>query len=349
MNVRIAVTGLLGTLLMPLGAAAQDVADVETAEVVAVELVEAGPHPDLTQDYEPDPALWVLSDHDTTIYLLGTYHALPPGFEWRTPLLDRIMKSVDELVLETSDADAAGQKQYTLTARIMDRPASGKAASIAARLSPEAREKWSMLARTTGIGETMLDRMPPLSIVFMLDGMGGDMSDFRDSLGVETILTRDFQRMGKPIGSIEDSVGVMTNLMAIDEALWIASLDEDLRDWDGEDIATLFSNGSHFGNDFATRRPDITGIAAENAFYSEHMWAKGYGDIDDMVFGDGELGRTFRRVLLEDRNRAWSFWLADRLERPGTLLVAVGSAHFGGADSVLAMLRERGLEAKRIN
>ena len=349
MNVRISLTGLLGTLLMPLGAAAQDVADVETAEVVAVELVEAGPHPDLTQDYEPDPALWVLSDHDTTIYLLGTYHALPPGFEWRTPLLDRIMKSVDELVLETSDADMNGIKQYAQMIAIMERPAAGKTASIAARLSPQAREKWALLGEKTGLGTQLLDEMPPLSLIFLLEGINAEMKDFEDSLGVETILTRDFNRMGKPIGSIEDSIEVLSNLMAIDEGLWIASLDEDLRDWDGNQVETLFSNGAHFGNSSANRQPDVSGIAADNPFYSEHMWAKGFGDVDDMEFGQGELGRTFRRVLLEDRNRAWSFWLADRLGRPGTLLVAVGSGHFGGTDSVLAMLRERGLEAKRIN
>ena len=33
--------------------------------------------PAIVQDYEPDPAIWLLQDDDTRIYLLGTIHALP--------------------------------------------------------------------------------------------------------------------------------------------------------------------------------------------------------------------------------------------------------------------------------
>ena len=31
---------------------------------------------------DPDPALWVISDDDTTIYLFGTIHLLKPGLTW---------------------------------------------------------------------------------------------------------------------------------------------------------------------------------------------------------------------------------------------------------------------------
>ena len=31
---------------------------------------------------DADPALWVVKDHDTTIYLFGTFHALTPDLGW---------------------------------------------------------------------------------------------------------------------------------------------------------------------------------------------------------------------------------------------------------------------------
>ena len=38
------------------------------------------------------PALWEVSDHDTTIYLFGTIHLLPPNYSWESPA---IHKAVD--------------------------------------------------------------------------------------------------------------------------------------------------------------------------------------------------------------------------------------------------------------
>ncbi|MEQ1726686.1 MAG: TraB/GumN family protein, partial [Sphingopyxis sp.] len=40
----------------------------------------AAPEPVATTD--ADPALWVVRDADTTIYLFGTIHVLRPGLSW---------------------------------------------------------------------------------------------------------------------------------------------------------------------------------------------------------------------------------------------------------------------------
>src|SRR5687767_14816008 len=61
---------------------------------------EAGPE-------EPSPAIFLLSDADTKIYLFGTVHMLPPGFKWRSRAVDRIIAEADELVVETYEAPGA--------------------------------------------------------------------------------------------------------------------------------------------------------------------------------------------------------------------------------------------------
>jgi uncharacterized protein len=59
------------------------------------------------------PALWQLKDADTTIYLFGTIHALPPHLEWETPAIRAVVGKADRLVLEavidrdTGDAASA--------------------------------------------------------------------------------------------------------------------------------------------------------------------------------------------------------------------------------------------------
>jgi uncharacterized protein YbaP (TraB family) len=55
----------------------------------------------VAQEYEPRPAVWLLSDEDTKIYLFGTNHILPPGFKWRSPAVESAVKAADALVVET--------------------------------------------------------------------------------------------------------------------------------------------------------------------------------------------------------------------------------------------------------
>src|SRR6476660_5334039 len=47
------------------------------------------------------PALWEVSDPDTTIYLFGTIHLLPDQVQWRTPAFDQAVAGSQELVVET--------------------------------------------------------------------------------------------------------------------------------------------------------------------------------------------------------------------------------------------------------
>jgi uncharacterized protein YbaP (TraB family) len=70
------------------------------------------------------------------------------------------------------------------------------------------------------------------------------------------------------------------------------------------------------------------------------------------------IGRTFnaefqnspdlKEVLLKRRNANWAWWLHSRLGQPGTVFVAVGAGHLAGEDSVVELLKKRGLRVKRV-
>lgn len=53
------------------------------------------------------PALWVVRDGDTTIWLFGSVHALPPRIGWFAGPVRRAFEASDTLVLETLAPDAA--------------------------------------------------------------------------------------------------------------------------------------------------------------------------------------------------------------------------------------------------
>jgi uncharacterized protein YbaP (TraB family) len=289
--------------------------------------------PPIVQDYDPDPAIWLLQDEDTRIYLFGTIHLLPEGFRWRNPRLDSIAAAADELVVETADESEDEQALAALLGDIEGRT------PVSERMSPENGKKWRSMARFAGMKPDDFDRLPPILALFgtamaYYDSATGADHDF----GVETTFETEFRAAGKPIGSIEKGSDVVASLLAIDEAMLIGELERELAEWDGSDPADWLSSSG----------PDEA--ADEDPLADEHDWARGAEmDMED-EFQDGtELGPMLAKLLLEDRNAAWSEWLAQRLDRPGNVLVAVGAAHLAGASSVQNHLLERGLRVERLN
>ena len=64
------------------------------------------------------PALWAVSDSDTTIYLFGTIHLLPSDLKWRTARFDQAVTNSRELVVETIVDDKNPSKLMAAMASI---------------------------------------------------------------------------------------------------------------------------------------------------------------------------------------------------------------------------------------
>lgn len=287
-----------------------------------------------TQDYEPAPAVWELSDEDTTIYMLGTIHLLPEGFRWRNPQLDAIIDEADVLVVETSDEDSVdaldpfGPKM----AHVME-----NRTPTSRQLSPGSRSRWRELIALTGMPFEYVDSIPVMVALlgFGQSGQAGDPSSYE--YGVETVLQREFTESGRPIESIEDFGHVMYGLFRVDDAEVVGELDQQLRQWGGKSVDGLYDS-------------TLDDLSGDEYWAMEHAWAQGQVEEDfDLGFGNGKIGETFREILLDRRNSHWAAWLDDRLDRPGTVLVAVGAGHFEGPDSVLVKLAARGLTVERVN
>ena len=295
------------------------------------------------QDYTPNPAIWKLTDEDTTIYMFGTFHILPPGFAWRSDAFNAIVAAADELVVETSDDDGDEELRVFMM-EVMAQSMNPDRTTISERLSEENREKWFAIADLANMPREFFDRMP---LMLSLIGAGFSLGLEQGSTwehGVETVLEAEFKAADKPIGSIENANDVMAALLAIDEDGLIEELDGELGKWDGKDLAVFFDGMGDVPGNGSDEGPQ------RDAFKSEHSWAQGI--LDDLSMEEmksTEFGRQMYKVLLTDRNRAWARWLEDRLNAPGTVLLAVGAGHFEGADSVQVMLRERGLTAERIH
>jgi uncharacterized protein YbaP (TraB family) len=97
-----------------------------------------------------------------------------------------------------------------------------------------------------------------------------------------------------------------------------------------------------------TIEPVPAELAAAPVTAGELDWVAGRDEAMSLE-GVGGFPPAVFDVLVRRRNAAWTEWLEARLEKPGTLLFAVGAGHLAGRESVQAMLARRGLRVKRVD
>ena len=53
-------------------------------------------------------------------------------------------------------------------------------------------------------------------------------------------------------------------------------------------------------------------------------------------------------ALISRRNTNWANWVRTRLDKPGTVMMAVGAGHLAGDKSVVKLLEKQGLKVTRV-
>lgn len=306
--------------LLPLAALAAPASAIASSPPAAEKEFRAGTGPAASRS-EPKPALWLLADDDTKIYMFGTIHVLPPGFRWRSAALDKAVGESAELVVETYEAPGAEAGADLAAGFFADR-----AVPLLQRVPKKKRKPLKTAIEESGLPMPMLDRMHSwaaamtLGIAQMLSEYGVDDPD--DAPGVEDVLEESFRAAGKPILSVEDGNAVLASMSALPEKVQTQLL--------LEAIAPAAGGG----------RPE-SGVG-------EADWVAGRAEALDLAL-EQDFPPALFDVLVRRRNAAWTLWLEERLKKPGTLLFAVGAGHLAGRESVQAMLARRGLKVKRID
>ena len=265
------------------------------------------------------PAMWKLSDKDTTIYLFGTIHLLPKGTEWRTAKFNQATTSASDLVVETviDEANPAGA-----AAEMMRLAVSPNLPPLLDRVPADKRAALTGVATKSGVPMAVLDKLETWAGAFILIGVTFKELGLDPSSGVENSLKTEFTSAKKPIGQLETNAEQFGFFDTLPEAAQRKFLESVL-------------------DDPAKGRAQFAEMLA--------VWSR--GDVNAM-------GETFNRELadspdlrenlLRKRNANWSIWLQRRLAQPGTTMVAVGAGHLSGNDSVISMLKKSGYKVKRV-
>jgi uncharacterized protein YbaP (TraB family) len=101
-----------------------------------------------------------------------------------------------------------------------------------------------------------------------------------------------------------------------------------------------------------TAAPDAKAMQALALVLGQLQAAWNRGDIDSFApllrQMQAQSPKTYQTMFVE-RNTRWAHWIADRLQTPGTVFVAVGAGHLSGPDSVQSQLSALGVKSARIN
>ena len=97
----------------------------------------------------------------------------------------------------------------------------------------------------------------------------------------------------------------------------------------------------------STRLIDAYANGEEAGDPDETDWIE--GNLDGIAAEMDSLPPELFETLVTRRNRHFADWLAARLDRPGTVLFAIGAGHLAGRVSVQSMLQSRGLRVTRLN
>jgi uncharacterized protein YbaP (TraB family) len=269
----------------------------------------------VTQD--ADPALWVVKDDDTTIYLFGTVHVLKPGLSWFDEAVKTAFDSSDQIVLEMIEPDAA-----TMTDIVMRKAINPNGDTISQQLPADKREAYVAALADAGVPAEMLEHFKPWYAAVALSVLPLKKFGYDPETGAERTISAAAKAAGKDLIGLETPEQQIGYFDALPKELQVKFL-----------VSTL--------DDYAKMGSELDKMVTS--------WAAGDPDALGETMNEGlretpEIGK----ILLTDRNARWAEWIDKRMATPGTVFVAVGAGHLAGNDSVQAFLAKHKLTATRI-
>jgi uncharacterized protein YbaP (TraB family) len=269
---------------------------------------------------EFDPALYVVRDADSTMYLYGTVHVRQAGTDWGDADVREALASADEVWTEIeispeADARAQGVAQRLATAP-PDRP-------LSSWLSAEENARLDALVQRLGIQRALIEDKQPWYAGLMLSLIPIMQAGYDPSSGVDRAVDAFAESNGKTMRffeTTEEQLSFIANLDAeTQREMLLEALDEA-----GEGPAQI---------------RDMT-----------RAWERGDLDyLEGVVVNDtrDQYPDVYEALFLR-RNNAWMDVLTREMEGSGVDFVAVGAGHLLGDDGLIAQMRARGYTVERV-
>lgn len=245
-----------------------------------------------------DPALWVVRDADTVIYLFGTVHVLKPKMKWQTEKFDQAFAKAEVIYQE---ADLSSEAQQALGAIVPGLAFYSDGRAWRDVLDDADEKEFKEAADIVALDMLAVDRMKPWFAAIGLTQMHMVKAGYQADKGVEMIITERAKAAKKPIRFLETAEWQLRLLAELPEASQIEFL-----------VA---------GAEAIEDTPDMLDDLVDDWFTGD------VGGIADLMSDEDAMGdEIVYDAMLTTRNRNWTREIQKLMQaEDGTFLFAVGA------------------------
>jgi len=271
----------------------------------------------LTIAAQADPAMWVIRDKDSTIYLIGTIHLLKHETEWDQSKVKKALADSNELWLEISDFD-----NQTAATELFQQYGIDRERALSSKLTTTQRQKLEKVAEKYHLPLSSLEPMKPWMAAMIIVILPLQEAGYDPNAGVDRILQTEAKKKGEKIRGFETSEQQIRFLADLSESDQIAFLDDTLDDAD---------KGLNKLDELA------------------RAWLKGdTRSISEFLVSEfkAKAPATLYQKLMVQRNERWSEKIVEILNGSGVQVIAVGAGHLAGPESVQMQLAKHGVKVE---
>lgn len=289
------------------------------AVLVACFLFTGAAAPAFARDTRPDaPALWKIDGPKGDVFLFGSVHLLPPDVNWRTPALDAALAEAQVVAFEI-DMDEAENVSATqqLITKLGLLP---QGTTLRKLLAPEQRSKLERVAAAVGVPAQGLDPFRPWLAAVTVGVQWIISKGYDPNSGVDPQVwnwAKQNNKQRHALETVESQLGAFAGLTREQEIEYlIISLDQ------------------------IEETPEMLADLVQT-------WRKGDTKKLDKLLNESmkELPALSKRML-NDRHDRWLPQIEKMIADGRTHVIVVGTAHLVGPDSVVAMLRAKGIKVE---
>jgi hypothetical protein len=264
------------------------------------------------------PALWQVSDEDSSVWLFGSVHLLRADVEWRSPVFDKILSKADRIYFET---DVSAEAQMAIMPLSLELAFNRDGQLLSDIIGKDLTDRLREAATDYGIPMPTLLTMQPWMAATTLSTGPLLNSGYEANFGIETVLSAELPaaRVGF-LETPEEQLGFLAG-GSLDEQIAMLEATLDTLDAMQSDIDMMVD-----------------------------AWSRGepetLGEIFTAQMGGYDQGMVER--LIDMRNHNWVEQIEAMLADNQSALLVVGAAHLAGDTSVVKLLEDRGFSSVRI-